>query len=652
MKCTIPGLLQPRSLSHCGRIGPPPPRSPAIAAALTPPADVFYNDCVTCPSGEPMARPETTLYSAFSDTASRYADRPALMYRNASGKYESITYSGLETRVSGLAAALAGLGIEKGDRVAIFAYHGPEWVMADLAVARLGATVVPLYHTLTAETAGHLLAVSGCRLAFVEGKRLFSRIDGIRGDLPGLETVVVFDPAGMEPGDTHRTFADLLALGERAVRDGRGPDWPAVSPDDIATIIFTSGTTGDPRGVMLSHENILTTAFAAIRRFNISADDVFLSFLPVSHVFEKTCGFYAMLLAGVRIAYAQDFSTITRDTQEIRPTIIIVVPRIIQGVVEAAERRLRKASPFKRGLITRGIRALTRYAGLKRRGRRIPLGLRLKHVFYDRVVAAKFRKIAGGRVRGIVSGGAPLDRRLSEIVLAMGMDVVEGYGLTEAAPLVSANSIEDNCIGTVGKPFEHLKVRIAEGGEVLVRGPNVMKGYYNDPVATAQVIDPDGWLHTGDEGRFDAAGNLIITGRLKEIIVTSHGKNIAPFPIENRIKASRYIHQCMLCGDNQKSITAIVVPERRPIEQFAGEQGLGVDDYATLLSTGPVRDLIAREIEEATRHLADHEKVRRFTLIPEPFAIENDLLTPTLKMRRPKIAERYSDEIAALYRQS
>jgi len=596
-----------------------------------------------------MTKPETTLYSAFSDTASRYAHKRSLMYKNDDGKYVGITYRDLDAMVIGLAAALAGLGIEKGDRVAIFAYHGPEWVMVDLAAARLGATVVPLYHTLTAEAARHILTVSGCRLAFVEGSRLFSKIDGIRGDLPDLETVVVFDPAGMESGAAYKSFGDLLATGEKAVRDGQVPDCPAISPDDIATLIFTSGTTGDPKGVMLSHENILTTAFAGIERFNINDDDVFLSFLPVSHVFEKTCGFYAMLLAGVTIAYAQDFSTITRDIQEIRPTIVIVVPRIIQGAFEAVQRKLRKAPPFKRDLITRGTRVLTRYASLKRHGRRIPLGLKLKHFFYDRVVAAKFRKIAGGRIRAMVSGGAPLDKHLEEIVLATGLNIIEGYGLTEAAPLVSANTVEDNAVGTVGKPFEHLEVRIGDADEILVRGPNVMKGYYNDPEATAQVIDPDGWLHTGDQGRFDADGNLIITGRLKEIIVTSHGKNIAPVPIESRVKVSRYIHQCMLCGDNEKSITALVVPDRKYIEQFAREKGLEVDDYATLLTTTPVKNLITREIENATGHLAEHEKVTRFTLIPEPFAVENDLLTPTLKIRRPKIAERYGDQIAAMY---
>jgi len=596
-----------------------------------------------------MTEPETTLYAAFSATASRYADKPALMYKSDSGKYVDITFRGLDATVINLAAALAGLGIEKGDRIAIFAYHGPEWVIADLAAARLGATVVPLYHTLTAEAAGHILRVSGCRLAFAEGSRLFSRVDGIRADLPDLETVVVFDEAGIEPGVDHLAFEDLLAAGAEALRDGPVPDWPAISPDDIATLIFTSGTTGDPKGVMLSHENILTTAFAGIRRFGINADDVFLSFLPVSHVFEKTCGFYSMLLAGVTIAYAQDLTTITRDIREIRPTIVIVVPRIVQGAYETVQRKLRKAPPFKRELIARGARVLTRHASLKRHGRRIPLGLRLRYLFYDRVVAAKFRKVAGGRLRAMVSGGAPLDKHLAEIVLAMGLNIFEGYGLTEAAPLVSANTAEDNAVGTVGKPFDHLEVRIGEDDEILVRGPNVMKGYYKDPEATAQAIDPDGWLHTGDQGKFDADGNLIITGRLKEIIVTSHGKNIAPFPIESRVRASRYIHQCMLCGDNEKSITALVVPDRKSIEQFAREKGLEADDYATLLTTTPIKNLITREIEDATGNLAEHEKVARFTLIPEPFTVENDLLTPTLKIRRPKIARHYSAEIAAMY---
>ena len=483
----------------------------------------------------------------------------------------------------------------------------------------------------------------------MEGPRLFAKIEEIRGELPALEHIVVFEPKGMETKADYQSFHDLIGEGRASAADGEPPDWPPVAPDDIATIIYTSGTTGDPKGVMLSHENILTTALAAIKRFEISSEDVFLSFLPVSHVFEKTCGFYAMLLAGVTIAYAQDLSTITKDIQEIRPTIVIVVPRLVQGAYEKVGRRLRAASPFRRNLIRRGTLALAKYASLRRRGRRIPFLLRLRYLFYDRVVAARFRKIAGGRIRVLVSGGAPLDRRLQEIVLAMGLNIVEGYGLTEAAPLVSANTVDDNAIGTVGRPFEHLEVRIGDHDEILVRGPNVMKGYYNDPWATARAIDPEGWLHTGDQGRFDANGNIIITGRLKEIIVTSHGKNVAPFPIERRISGSDYIEQCMLYGDNKKCITALVVPERSAIERYALDKNVEAATYPELLATEPIQTLIAREVEAATPHLAAHEKVARFTLLSEAFTVDNGLLTPTLKLRRSRIAERYGDEIALMY---
>lgn len=597
-----------------------------------------------------MTMAQKTLYLAFLDTASKHPDKAALMHKGRSGKYESITYRYLDDLVVALATELVHLGIEKGDRIAIFAYHGPEWVMADLAAARAGAIVVPLYHTLTAASARHILRVSGCKLAFVENRRLLSKVEQIRDDLPALKSVVVFDPEGIDAGRDCRSFDDVIKAGKDAVRTREAPDWPPLSADDTATIIFTSGTTGNPKGVMLSHRNILTTAYAAIERFKINPADTFLSFLPVSHVFEKTCGFYAMLLAGVTIAYAQDLSTITKDIREIRPTIILVVPRIVQGAYQAIRRKLLKASPLQRALVRRGTLALAKYSSLRRRGRRIPLGLRIRHYFYDRAVAARFRKIAGGRVRAIVSGGAPLDRRLSEIAVAMGLNIVEGYGLTEAAPLVSANTVEDNAIGTVGKPFKHLEVRIGEDHEILVRGPNVMKGYYNDPEATARAIDAEGWLHTGDQGKFNPGGHLLITGRLKELIVTSHGKNVAQFPIELRINSSRYIRQSMLCGDNQKNITALIVPEKDAVEQFARQCGLAARTYTALLATAEVRDLIAGQIEQATPHLADHERITRFTLLPEPFTIENDLLTPTLKLRRARIAERYRNEIASMYK--
>lgn len=596
-----------------------------------------------------MTRPHKTLYLAFLDTALKHPDKPALMHKARGGKYESITYRDLDGLVIALATELTRLGIGKGDRIAIFAYHGPGWVMADLAAARAGAIVVPLFHTLAAASARHILGLSGCKLAFVENKRLLSKVEQIRSDLPALKNIVVFDPEGVDAGKDLWSFDDIISAGGDAVRNAAVPDWPSLSADDTATIIFTSGTTGNPKGVKLSHRNILTTACAAIERFRLSSADIFLSFLPVSHVFEKTCGFYAMLLAGVTIAYAQDLSTIAKDIREIRPTIILVVPRIIRGAYEAVQRKLLKAPALQRVLVRRGTLVLAKYSSLRRRGKRIPLGLRLRYYFYDRAVAARFRKIAGGRIRAIVSGGAPLERRLSEIVIAMGLNIVEGYGLTEAAPLVSANTVEDNAIGTVGKPFEHLDVRIGENCEILVRGPNVMKGYYNDPEATARAIDAEGWLHTGDQGRLDAGGHLVITGRLKELIVTSHGKNVAQLPIERRINSSRYIRQSMLCGDNQKSITALIVPEKVAVEQFARRCGLPARAYRDLLATREVRDLIAGQIEQATPHLADYERITRFTLLPEPFTIDNELLTPTLKLRRARIADRYTDEIASMY---
>ncbi|MDD4856767.1 MAG: AMP-dependent synthetase/ligase, partial [Candidatus Krumholzibacteria bacterium] len=411
----------------------------------------------------------------------------------------------------------------------------------------------------------------------------------------------------------------------------------------------TSGTTGAPKGVVLSHGNITFNAFSALRRFKVTSDDTFLSFLPLCHMIGRTCGYYSMLFAGATIAYAEGISTIVSDVQKIRPTIIIVVPRIVEKIYEAVEQKVMEAPLIRRRLVFAALRSLNERANRLYRGEKVPLSLRVRCALYDRLVASKFRKIAGGRLRLLVSGGAPLDRKLAKTLHVLGFNIIEGYGLTETAPIVCVTTLEDICLGTVGKPLDGVDVKIGESDEILVRGPNLMCGYFNMPEETAKAIDGDGWFHTGDQGRFDARGNLVITGRLKELIVTSYGKKVAPAPIEAEIIRSPYIDQVLLYGDNRKFIAALVVPRREMIERYAREKGIAAADYAELLARRGIRDLIAQEVERATAELAPFEKVRAFELLAEGFTVENELLTPTLKLRRKKIVERYGNAIDALY---
>ena len=570
------------------------------------------------------------------------------MYKDGGGVYRGISYGELNDRANALAASLRSLGIGKGDRVAIFAYHGHEWVIADLAILKLGAIVVPLYHTLSPSAVRYIVDDAGCKLIFVENDTLRAAIGSIRDSLPALEHVIQFGEAGIDGEGFSLRFDDLVTGN---VRDANGIPFACapVSPDDAATIVYTSGTTGEPKGVVLSHHNIVSNAFAAARRFGVTADDVFLSFLPLCHMFEKTCGYYTMIFSGVTIAYAGDLTTIVQDVQTIRPTLLIIVPRVLEKIYEAVEKRVLEAPLIRRRLVMSAVRCLNRRANLEYRGRRVSLTLKIMCAFFNRSIASKFRNIAGGRLRLLVSGGAPLDRKLAKTLYVLGFNILEGYGLTEASPVVCTACFDDNRLGTVGKPLEGVEVAIGENNEILIRGPNIMKGYFNRPEETARVIDDEGWFHSGDQGRFDEDGNLVITGRIKEIIVTSYGKNIAPIPIEAEITKSLYIDQAMLIGDNRKFIAALVVPRKDAIEDFARNSGIVEDDYGKLLVHGEIRTLIAAEIERATADRARYEKIRAFTLIPESFTVTNKLLTPTLKLRRNKVIERYINEIEALY---
>lgn len=599
-----------------------------------------------------------SITAAFREAAARYADKPALRFKGADGEYRSVSYRDLAAAVDRLTASLRRLGVGKGDRVAIFAYHGPEWVMADLASLELGAVIVPLYHTLSPAAAKYILNDSTCKLVFVENKQLLDVIESIRGEVPSLEHVVVFDETGIESGGAYLKFSELEAPrgveapGARSGSTGAesaGGALPPVSSGDPATIVYTSGTTGSPKGVVLSHGNIVFDAFAAVRRFEVVPDDVFISFLPLCHMFERTCGYYTMLFAGATIGYAEGVSTIVSDVQKIRPTIIIVVPRIVEKIYEAVERKVTEAPLFRRSLVYSAVKCLNERVNRLYRGEPVPLHLRLRSALCDRFVAAKFRQIAGGRLRLLVSGGAPLDRKLAKTLRVLGFNIVEGYGLTETAPIVCTGALDGHRLGTVGKPLDGVELKIGEWDEILVRGPNLMCGYFNLPDETAKAIDGEGWFHTGDQGRLDERGNLVITGRLKELIVTSYGKKVAPVPIEAEIAKSPYVDQVVLFGDNRKFIVALVVPLRDAIERHAREKGISAGDYPALLARREISDLIAAEIERSTVDLTPFEKVRAFQLLPDGFTVANELLTPTLKLRRKKIVERHRDAIDALY---
>jgi len=567
----------------------------------------------------------------------------ALLYKK-SGCFETIQYHKLKQSVEDVADNLRTSGIGKGDSVGIFSVNRPEWAIADLAILKIGGIVVPIYPTLPPVYVKYIINDSKMKLIFVDNEELYSIIESVRAETPLLSNIILFDDAEIRDGKNYMRFTDRQSAAS-SVNDKDDE----VSGDDIATVVYTSGTTGEPKGVMLTHKNIISNAISAKNRFELTSRDVALSYLPLSHMFERTCGYYAILFSGGSIGYAENLTTMVDDLELVRPTMLLVVPRVLEKAYNKVITQVDEGSSLKKFLVYAAVKNLNNYVNLKYKSIKTSFWLRLKCVFYNSFIASKFIKIGGGKLRILASGGAPLDRRIAKIYHILGFNIIEGYGLTETSPIVSCLSMKDKRFGTVGKPLEDVNVKIGDDKEILVQGPNVMRGYLNKPEETAEAIDPDGWFHTGDQGRFDEDGNLIITGRIKELICTSYGKIIASAPIEAKITRSGYISQVVLCGDNKKYLVALIVPDRESIEHYARKCNMNCDDYVLFLKNEKTIDLISAEVKKATADLPSYERVMKFTLIPDEFTVENGMLTPTLKLKRNKIIEEHNDLIESLY---
>ncbi len=595
-----------------------------------------------------------TIYRTFAGTAARLPGSAALMQKTDRG-WVSISFAELSRAVDEVAAGLARRGVSPGDSVAIYSYNRPEWVVADLAVIKLGAVVVPVYHTLPPESVRYILADARVSHVIVETPELFANVTGVMDELPDLRDVITLfrrESTGRS-GKELFSFGTLRSAGAEALAAEPELAEPHEgAPDDVVTIAYTSGTTGEPKGAMLTHGNILSNVIAGIAQFGINESDTLVSFLPLCHMFERTCGYYTMLIGGATIAYAESLETIRADVQAVRPTLLILVPRVLEKVYNAVVEKVNTGSALKRRLMYAALRTYSRYSRYRRKGTRPPLGLRFRHWLLGLLVVRKLHALAGGRVRLIVSGGAPLDRRLARLVRNLEFNLLEGYGLTETSPVVCASVPGEEKVGTVGRPFPGVEVRIGPEGEVLVRGPNVMKGYLNKPDDTARAIDPEGWFHTGDLGRFDDAGNLVITGRIKEIIVTAYGKNVAPVPLEQAIMGSEYIEQAVVIGDRRPFLSALVVPGRLTLEAHAREHGIAARDFEDLTRRPEVADLLRTEVERALAGFASYEQVRAVAVVPEPFTVENGLLTPSLKMRRSRIELAYRKQVDRMYQEA
>ena len=543
----------------------------------------------------------------------------AFLVRRA-GTWAPISIEAFAQQVEATAAWLQAQGVMTGDRVAILSESRYEWVVADLAIISIGAISVPLYHTLPAGQIAPLLADSGVVGAFASSAAQREKLELViaGGELAragvSVRFVWSFDASGLP--------ADVDAAGVTRERGAA----PSIGPDDVATIIYTSGTTGMPKGVMLTHANIVAEVLISLTSWEVGASDTYLSFLPLSHVLERVSGFYTMLYAGVTIAYAESFESVPRNLREVKPTVVIAVPRLFEKVLARAVDTASGAGHITRNIFNNAYRVAVETGRLKNEGKSIPPWLATERMVAKALVYSKIGRGLGGRTRLRVSGGAPLNREVALFFYGAGLPIHEGYGLTETSCAISVNTFAHHRVGSVGPILKGIDVRIAEDGEILVKGPVIMKGYWRKPEETDEALE-GGWFHTGDIGNVDADGFLFITDRKKDLLVTSGGKKVAPQPIEAALKASPRIVEALVTGDGQKYVAALIVP-----------------------APGATREAIAEDVERVNGTLAQFERIKRFELIPDDMTVEKGLMTPSLKLKRKAVLEHHRAVVESLFR--
>ncbi|HJP91490.1 MAG TPA: long-chain fatty acid--CoA ligase [Pyrinomonadaceae bacterium] len=600
------------------------------------------------PDERSTSREASSIPGLVLDAVLRHNKTDALNYR-ADGKWHNIPATAFVDRVKNVALGLSGLGIRPGDRIALLSENRPEWSIADLAILSLGAINVPIYTTQAVDQIEYILSDSGARAIFISSRKLYKHAQPALARR-SLEHLIFFDP---EIADDIDHGFDLTMLEQRGnelaqQRPGAFDAYlQAARPDDLATIIYTSGTTGEPKGVMLTHNNFISNVTSIGKGLPIGPTDIALSVLPLSHIFERD-GFYVFCYCGVSVYYAASFEQVGENLREVAPTVMTAVPRLFEKVYHRIIKKGMAQKGFKKSVFLRSLAVGQRYGARKDKRKWISPRLRIQQGLASKLVFSKWREGVGGRLRYFVSGGAPLSPALSYAYLAAGIPILQGYGATETC-IVSANRPDNNRVGSVGIPFEGIEIRIAEDGEILVRGPNVMRGYYGQPEATAAVLK-DGWFYTGDVGYMEKDGQLYITDRKKDLFKLSNGKYVAPQLIESLLKQSEFVSQVVVVGAGKKQPVALIVPDWESLKHALEEEGEDPPADRVELSKYPAAiKIVQRDITELTSSLVDYERIRRVALLSKEFTIEGGELTPTLKVKRNVIDDRFGDLIEELY---
>jgi long-chain acyl-CoA synthetase len=587
-----------------------------------------------------------TLSRLFIESC-RAHNRAGRMMTKTDGAWVKISTEEIAATVRRLSLGFQALGLKPGDRMAILSENRPEWVMADFAALCAGAVNVPIYTSLLPDQVRYIIGDSGAKIVVCSDIEMWAKVDAVRSELPELERVIVIE--GDPPAGT-LALSDVAEMGRRLEGDESGrfkKSAEAVRPGDLASIIYTSGTTGLPKGVKLSHANFVSNVVSLTEVIDFCAADSALSFLPLSHVLERT-GTFFLFHVGAAIAYAESIEAVAANLVEVRPTIIISVPRLFEKIYSRIMDQVMAGSRLRRAVFVWALATGKKYAARTIAGERVPAHLAFKQALATKLVFSKITARTGGRIRYAICGGAPLSKDIVEFFFAIGLMVLPGYGLTETSPVLTANTPGRIRFGTVGKPVPGVELRIAEDGEILARGPNVMTGYYKNEADTREVLK-DGWLYTGDIGRLDEDGFLIITDRKKDLIVTSGGKNVAPQPIESLIQASPLIASAVVVGSSRKFISALIVPDFEKLETLARARGIDFKDRAELCLRPEIVDLLLAEVNRMTPELASYERVKKIAVLDRDFDIDLGEVTPTLKVRRNIVEQKYADVIASLY---
>ena len=600
-------------------------------------------------SGGPRNSTPGTLNQLFFNAVQKY-DKPDALMVKINGAYQPISHRTLAERVRRTALGLQALGMKEGDRVAILSENRPEWAIADYGCLTSALTDVAIYPNLPPDQIAYILRDSGSSAIFVSTAQQAEKIRTIRRQCPTLRVVIGFS-APHESG-VDLTMSELEAKGAAAETPASIAEYrraaEAVKPDHLATLIYTSGTTGEPKGVMLTHDNIYSNVMAGAVQIPFSGDDRCLSFLPLSHIFERMAGHYLMMQTGTSIAYAESIDTVPIDMQLVKPTLVLSVPRLYEKMYARVLENALSGGAVKKQIFFWARKVADRWATEKLAGKTPGGLLGIQYRLAQRLVFSKLKARTGGRLRYFVSGGAPLAAEINKFFYAAGLVILEGYGLTETSPVIAVNTPDAFRIGTVGKAFVGVEIKIASDGEICTRGPHVMKGYYNKPEATAEAIDDEGWFHTGDIGQLED-GFLRITDRKKDIIATAGGKKIAPQPIENKVKTNKYVSQAVMIGDKRKYPVLLVVPNWETLEKWARYKNIIWTDRAQLLQMPTVRAKMDKEVAEELEGLARFEMPKKIALLEHDFSIERGELTPTLKVKRRVIDESYKSIIDSLY---